>query len=289
MTAFPPLLIPPAAQVFFDGLNASPRLAHPEGIAIASDGAIWCGTENGQFMRIAPDGSGMEVMGETGGFLLGLAFDADGHLYGCDFVKACIWRRDALTGAVTEFAKGPRIPNFPVVDTARGCLYVSDSGAFGEIGPGIWRYDLATGAGRLWCDHAFNFANGMALHPEGNRLLVVETFGACVSSVLIEQDGSAGAVSLVVGGVERLPDGLAFDADGTLYISCYEPSRIYCLPAGGKLEIFLDDPLAHLMCHPTNIAFRGKTLFTANLGRWHVTSIDAPAPGLPLPLLVVRA
>jgi gluconolactonase len=27
--------------------------------------------------------------------------------------------------------------------------------------------------------------------------------------------------------LERVPDGLAFDAAGNLYIACYEPSRIY--------------------------------------------------------------
>jgi hypothetical protein len=29
-----------------------------------------------------------------------------------------------------------------------------------------------------------------------------------------------------------------------------------------------------MLCHPTNVAFRGGTLFAANLGRWHVTAID---------------
>ena len=275
----------PAARVFYDGLMASPkRLAHPEGVAVAADGAIWCGTENGEIMRIAPDGLGMTCMGETGGFILGLAFDIGGNLYACDFVKACIWRRDAQTGAVTAFARGPRIPNFPVVDVRRHCLYVSDSGAFGEIGPGIWRHDLATGAGHLWCDHAFNFANGMALHPDGQHLMVVETFGASVAKVAIDADGSAGEVEQLVAGIERLPDGLAYDAIGNLFISCYEPSRIYRFDTAGNLAIYLDDPLAHLMCHPTNIAFRGSTLFASNLGRWHITAIETDTNGLPLPV-----
>ena len=55
----------PPARVFFDGLTYAPRLAHPEGVAVAPDGAVWCGTENGQFMRIAPDGVTMECRGET--------------------------------------------------------------------------------------------------------------------------------------------------------------------------------------------------------------------------------
>ncbi len=272
------------ARVFFDGLAATPRLAHPEGVAIAPDGAVWCGTENGQFMRITPDGARVDCMGETGGFLLGLAFDAAGNVYACDFLKGCIWKRAAANGAITEFCRGPRIPNYPVVDQRRSCLYVSDSGAFGEIGPGIWRYDLDTGRGSLWCDHAFNFANGMALHPDGDSLMVVETFGGSVARVEIRPDSSSGSVATLVGGIERLPDGLAYDAAGNLFISCYEPSRIYRLSTEGELSIFLDDPLAHLMCHPTNIAFRCSTLFTANLGRWHITAMETDSIGLPLPV-----
>jgi len=42
----------------------------------------------------------------------------------------------------------------------------------------------------------------------------------------------------------------------------------------GTVETVLADPTAHLLCHPTNLAFRGSELFTSNLGRWHITLID---------------
>jgi sugar lactone lactonase YvrE len=276
----------PAGRVFFDGLMSNPRLAHPEGVAVAPDGSIWCGTENGELMRIAADGSAMERMAQGAGFVLGIAFDSVGNLYACDFIKACIWKRDTETGAFAVYAKGPRIPNYPVVDLSRNCLYVSDSGGFGEVGPGVWRYDLATGQGALWCGHAFTFANGMALAPDGQSLSIVETFGKRVSSIQIKPDGSAGAVSLLCDGIGGLPDGLAYDSAGSLFISCYEPSRIYRYSTDGHLSIYFEDVLAHLMCHPTNIAFRGSTLFTANLGRWHVTAIETETSGLSLPLRV---
>jgi gluconolactonase len=281
--AEPSLSSAPVATVFFDGLFASPRLAHPEGVAVAADGAVWCGTENGQIMRIQPDGSDMECMGQTGGFILGVAFDASGNLYACDFALACIWRLDALTKELTLFGRGPKIPNFPVVDTARNCLYVSDSGGFGKVGPGIWRFDLTSGEGELWCDHAFQFANGMAMHPDGQHLAVVETFGSSVVLVSINANRNAGDVVPLIGGIEGLPDGLAYDTEGTLYISCYEPSRIYRLSTTGELSLFVEDITAHTLCHPTNIAFRGSTMFTANLGRWHISAIETHSFGLPLP------
>ncbi len=78
------------------------------------------------------------------------------------------------------------------------------------------------------------------------------------------------------------PDGLALDDAGRVYVSCYEPSRILRLE-GGSAHILIEDPFAHMLCHPTNVAFRGSTLFSADLGRWHVTAIacDAAGPSLP--------
>ncbi len=58
-----------AAKVFYDGLLTEPRLDHPEGLAVHRDGSIWCGGERGQIYRIEPDGSSMEQVASTGGFL----------------------------------------------------------------------------------------------------------------------------------------------------------------------------------------------------------------------------
>ena len=52
-----PLLDMSAARVFFDGIFTDPRVAHPEGVAVHRDGSIWCGTETGDLLRIAADGS----------------------------------------------------------------------------------------------------------------------------------------------------------------------------------------------------------------------------------------
>jgi len=122
-----------------------------------------------------------------------------------------------------------------------------------------------------------DFANGMAMAPDGQGLYVVESDRSQVSYVPINADGSAGAARVAVSGVDTVPDGLAFAPDGTLYISCYEPSRIYRVRPGGALETLIEDPAATVMAHPTNIALKGNTLYTANLGRWHITAIDLGA------------
>ncbi|MBK8567774.1 MAG: SMP-30/gluconolactonase/LRE family protein [Saprospiraceae bacterium] len=78
---------------------------------------------------------------------------------------------------------------------------------------------------------------------------------------------------------------LAFDADGNLYVSCYSPNKIYKVTPSGEVTVFMDDWEAHTISNPTNIAFGGPNLdqlFAANLGRWHITKIDAGVRGLAL-------
>ncbi len=271
----PDVLSKAAARVFFDGIFTEPRVAHPEGVAVHADGSIWCGTEWGDLLRIEADGSRLTRMGSTGGFALGIAFDSAGNCFICDLKHAAVFRYDAKSGAVAKFASsGILVPNFPVVDERRGVLYVSDSRGNNNVGPGVFRYDLRTGEGGVWSTSPMDFANGMAMAPDGQGLYVVESDRSQVSYVPINADGSAGAARVAVSGVNNVPDGLAFAPDGTLYISCYEPSRIYRVRPGGALETLIEDPAATVMAHPTNIAVKGNTLYSANLGRWHITAID---------------
>jgi sugar lactone lactonase YvrE len=217
-----------------------------------------------------------------------MAFDGQGRLYTCDLKHAAVFRLDPTSGELTQFATGDgsarmRVPNVPVVDTQRNCLYVSDSYDFHQAGPGVWRFDLDTGAGALWYDRPLRFANGMALSADRGTLYVAETFARRVSAIPIQEDGRAGEASVCLADVPGLPDGLVLDTEGRLYVCCYEPSRVCRATPDGRIEILIDDPEAHMLCHPTNGAFRGTELFTSNLGRWHITRTEVGARGLPLP------
>jgi sugar lactone lactonase YvrE len=264
------------AAVFFDGQYSEPRVHHPEGVAVGPDGGVWCGNAEGDILRIEPNGRRIEKIASTGGFSLGLAFDGDGRLFVCDQRSAAVWRLDLATRALARFtAPGIHIPNYPVVDAARNCLYVSDSFGAGKRGPGVWRYDLATGSGDLFWAEPMNFANGMALAHDGSALFVIETFDRKVSRIAIGLDGKPRGRADYATRLPGLPDGLAFDDAGNLYVSCYEPSRILKVDPRGQVDLYIEDVTAEVLCHPTNIAFDGATLYSANLGRWHVTKIAA--------------
>jgi gluconolactonase len=275
-----------AGRVFYDGLLTEPMLDHPEGIAVHRDGSIWCGGERGQVYRIEADGSAMEQVARAeDGFSHGMAFDADDNLYVCDLKHAAVMKLDTKSGILERFAdgadgRGISICNSPAFD-AQGHLYVSDSNAFKEPGPGIFRFS-PDGSGELWYGEPINFANGLALGPDGRHLYVAETFGNAVFRIPILEDGSAGTREEVASLPGALPDGLAFDTEGNLYVACYEPSQVLRVAPDGTVESLIRDEEAHLLCHPTNLAFRDSVLFTANLGRWHITAIQTATQGLPL-------
>jgi sugar lactone lactonase YvrE len=265
-----------SSSVFYDGFNDSPRLAHPEGVAVHRDGSVWCGSENGQVFRIAPDGSRIKVVADLGGFLLGMAFDDEGLLYVCQMSEATVYRVDPESGAVHrmfESHTGPTLPNHLVVDSVRRRLLVSDSSRLDHAKPAIWEISLDTGQAAPWLRDPLDFANGLAMSSDGQALLIAVSWEKAVRKVEIKPDGAAGRVSVACADLPGIPDGLAVIDPNSFIVSLYEPSELISVNGEGKWESLIHDETAHIMCHPTNIAFRGKDLFTANLGRWHITKL----------------
>jgi sugar lactone lactonase YvrE len=273
-------------SVLCDGAVTEPRLSHPEGIAVAADASVWCGGERGEIYRIAPDGSSREVVASTDGFCLGMAFDRQGDLFVCDQKHAAVFRLQTSSGKLELFADGVfghrfRIPNYPAFDPS-GRLFVSDSWEFGTPGPGVIALD-PDGTGEVWHAGPFTFANGLAFSADGTRLYVVETFRHAVSVIDVEDDGSAGAKRDFVTLPGAYPDGLAVAEDGSVLVGCYQPSQILRVRPDGEVEVVGEDVSAHLLAHPTNIAFQGDALLAANLGRWHITKLELGLRGVPLP------
>ncbi|MEQ9405929.1 MAG: SMP-30/gluconolactonase/LRE family protein [Cyclobacteriaceae bacterium] len=271
------------ATVFAEGLD------HPECIAYHPDGSVWAGGEAGQIYRISADGLKMKEVASTGGFILGIAFSPDcSWLLICDLGNKCLIRLNTQSYELSEFSKGAdghnfNIPNYACFDK-KGDVYVSESGVFREVNGKILKYDT-DGNGHVWCDGPINFANGMCLDAEETYLYVVCSFMPGIERIRINGDGSAGDREVFVTIPESVPDGVAFDADGNLYISCYAPNKIYRVAPDKTISVLVDDWEAHTLSNPTNIAFGGSDfdqLFTANLGRWHVTKIDLGIKGLKL-------
>lgn len=268
--------------------NVGHPFDHPEAVAWGPDRRAYAGGEAGQLYRFDLDGGACEVVTQLpGGFLLGLAHDAAGNTYACDERGLCV-HRITPDGAASVYSRGSdgqpmRAPNYPVFDD-RGNLYVSDSGGFGQEDGWIWRIRPG-GVAEIWDRTARGFTNGMCLAADGRSLIVVESSPPCVSRVMIEADGSAGARSVLVTLPRTVPDGVALDVEGNLYISLYNPNIIYRLSPAGDLVTLIDDWQQLQLVAPTNIAFGGpdlKTLIIASLCGWSVHTAPMPVAGLPL-------
>ncbi len=273
-------------------------LDHPEGVCWDPDAnVLYAGGEAGQLYRISLDGA-VEQVASTGGFLLGVAVDGDGSVYGCDVAAGAVVRIDPRTGEVTRYADTDaagdrmRAPNWLAFDSA-GRLFVTDSGDWGKAEGRIWVVEPDRTA-HVWTDAVARLPNGCCLTAAEDALLVIETNGPGVVRVPIDQDGSAGEPEPFVDLPGTVPDGIALCADGSVLVSCQRPDRIYRV-AAGIADTLVDDPTGQLLGAPANVAWVGPRrdrLATSNLGRWHVAIGDLAATdlrGVPLPRPRLRA
>ena len=174
-------------------------------------------------------------------------------------------------------------PNYPVFDAA-GNLYVSDSGGWDESNGCLFRVKPG-GETELLNDDPMPFPNGLALSPDGRELYMVLSNLPGVGKFPIGDDGQIGSLETVVKIPDTVPDGLAFDREGNLYISCYTPSQIYRLTPDGDLALLAEDRRHTTLSSPTNIAFGGRdlsTLLVASLGRWHLCKATMAIAGQPV-------
>jgi sugar lactone lactonase YvrE len=268
--------------------NVGHLFDHPEAVAWGPDRMAYAGGEAGQVYRFDLGGGKLDQYAQVeGGFVLGMAHDADGNVYACDERLARV-NRIAPDGTVSVYSDGNaarkmRVPNYPVFDDA-GNLYVSDSGTFGGEDGFIWIVRPG-GDAEIWDRSAKGFANGMCLSADGRHLYVVESSPPLISKVAVNRDGTAGERTVVVELPRQVPDGVALDVNGDLYISLYNPNIIYRFTTGGELITLYDDWRQLQLVAPTNIAFGGadmSTLIIASLCGWSVHTAPMPVPGLPV-------
>lgn len=261
-------------------------LDHPECVVWNPDGSVMAGGEAGQLYRLDPATGTHVELGSSEGWLLGLALDDAGSVYACD-PKAHAVLVFSPSGAYRTVSQGTAdramvTPNYPAFDRS-GRLYVSDSGTWGSDDGCIFVIS-PDGRTDVWSSDVPHFPNGLAISPDERALYVAESTLPGISRIPIRDDGSAGPAELVAAMPQTVPDGLAFDRDGRLYIGCYRPDAIYLLN-DGRLETVAHDVQGTALSAPTNLAFGdadGASLYIASLGRWHVSRLRVDVPGLEL-------
>ena len=260
---------------------------HCEGVAYGPDGFVYAGGSGGQIYRVPLETSGFEQVGQLDGWILGLALDQATNIFGCDLKNRAVVRIRS-DGFTETYSRGSAqkefiFPNYCIFDRD-GNLYVSDSGTWEEPSGRVFRID-PRGNTQLWHPGPFSFANGLALDRDEKNLYMVESAQPRVVKIPIDDEGGALDREVVVELPRTVPDGLAFDAQGNLWISLYRPDALYRLSPKGQLEVFVEDWRGMRLCSPTNLAFCGPKLdiiVTASLGHNRLYRLDAGIEGQPL-------
>jgi len=94
---------------------------------------------------------------------------------------------------------------------------------------------------RIVADH-LGYTNEAHVSPDGEWLYVNETFGRRLARFRVAADGSLGARETVTAfGKGTFPDGLAFDAEGGVWITSIVSNRVIRVAPDGSQQLMLED------------------------------------------------
>ena len=221
----------------------------PEHIEVGPDGKLYTGVLSGAILRMNPDGSGIDVVADTGGRPLGLAFDASGRLIVADALRGLLTVQPdgAVSVLLDEYEGEPiRYADALVVAPDGGLLFTDASqrmsprehGTFkaalldimehsctGRVlrhDPGSRRTELVMGG--------LCFPNGVVLSRTARHLFVAETGEYRIWKIdatargLDARSSSGSADALVIASnLPGFPDNLSRGEDGRIWVGLTKP------------------------------------------------------------------
>ncbi len=273
-----PVLPVKRARIFCDGLD------HPECLATHPNGDWYAGGEAGQIYRIGAKGKTIEEIAGSGGFILGVLISPDGKaLYACDLKKQCVWMlnlnqgKPALRPLPGSLKLNLHIPNH-LCFLADRTLLVTDSGSSQKPSGRILWFDLLDhNQFGVWHPGPFAFANGIGYDPVNSVVRLACSHLPGIETIAVDTQMKAGKRLTKIRMPKTVPDGIAIHRDGTMFVPCYTPNRIYRIRCDGRIQVLMDDWFGHTLSNPTNVVLFGRNqtkLMVANLGRWHLTEIQ---------------
>jgi len=211
-------------------------IAGPEALLLDTQGLLISGLHDGRIIRTSPDSPTLEVLANTGGRPLGMALHPDGRLIIADGVKGLL-ALDPQRQLTVLSASANGVPfgftNDVTIDAGGRYAYFSDASSrwgYGQDGEAViehggdgrlLRYDFRNGTTEVLLEQ-LQFANGVALGPDENYLLVNETGAYRISRYWLKGE-RAGNHDLFIDNLPGLPDNLSFNGQDRFWVALYSP------------------------------------------------------------------
>ncbi len=206
----------------------------PEDVTRGPDGFFYTGLQDGRVVRFREDGPAETVV-NTGGRPLGMQFDAQGNLIIADAFKGLLsLAPDRSWKVLTESAEGVRFLFTDDLDIARdGTIWFSDASQRfdqhrwildfweGRATGRLISYRPATGETKVHL-RDLQFANGVALGPDEEYVLVNETIPARISRYWLKGP-KAGSRDIFLDGLPGHPDNLSYNGKGIFWVAMAAP------------------------------------------------------------------
>ena len=216
------------------------ELEGPEDVILDRNDHLYCGTRHGEIIRFfAPDYNKSEVFAHTGGFPLGLAFDAHGTLLTC--VGAMGLYAISKQGEVKQLSAETKRTLTSIVDDARlrdpndldvapdGRIYFTDSttrydahdwaldSIEGRPTGRLLVYDPKSGETKTLLEN-YRYANGVCMAHDGKSLFFAESWACRVHRYWLEGP-KAGTAECVIKDMPGYPDNINRASDGTYWMA----------------------------------------------------------------------
>lgn len=237
----------------------------------------------------------------------GLGWMPDGSLLIVSMIKRQVLRR-SLDGKISVHAELSRITGFHCNDMVvdrKGRAYV------GEFGFDLPEEMANRGAKSVLADHPtaklvcvspdgtarevaaeMHFPNGSVITPDGKTLIVAETLGQVLTAFDIGADGSLTNRRVWARIAPHLPDGIALNADGHIWVADSVAPKCVLFAQGGAVLDMIETDMPCYACMLGGDDGRSLFMFTATSsedddgttsvkGKLLITIVDVPHAGLP--------
>ena len=214
----------------------------------------------------------------TGGFIYGVTVGGAGDVFACDFGNAAVMRvwRPARSRPTRAARPSARCASRTSRRSTTAGTCTSRTRASGATTTGSSTGSRPGGATEVWTEATSRVPERVLPHRRGGRaaggrVARSAPWSASPSGTTAAPDRRSRVVDLS----GSQPDGIALAEDGTMFVGCYRPDRVYRIAPGGPAEVFAEDADGVVLNQPANVAFWGPNLdrlVVSSLGGWSLVA-----------------